>query len=104
MVENIQDQGISSQLSNMSGSRREQLDIIGALENIQDLPTPTQAQKKIKNNKNIRNMKNLTTQSAIDAFNSFTNASSANQNHLSSYVTCESQIQNSIVSVKNSRR
>jgi len=49
-------------------------------------------------------MKNLTAQSAIDALNSFTNSSGGNQNHLSSYVTCESQIQNSIVSVKNSRR
>jgi len=38
-------------------------------------------------------MKNLTAQSAIDALNNFTNNSAgANQNHLSSYVTCESMI------------
>ena len=68
----------------------------------QDLPTPTQMFKKIKNVKHIRNMKNLTAQSAIDALNSFTNSSVVgNPNHFSSYVTYENQMQQSIASVKN---
>jgi len=39
--ESAQDPGVSSQLSNLSESRRDQLDIMGALENLQELPTPT---------------------------------------------------------------
>jgi len=39
--ESAQDAGVSSQLSNLSESRRDQLDIMGALENLQELPTPT---------------------------------------------------------------